>query len=125
MKRFILVLFMASFLLAIEQVPRQSNAAVNEKSDTSNEAKRLEPRSSSPAVRQESRTTVQSKEKQRDQFQDKNSDGVNDRREDDFQSIKTRKSRHKDLFGRKEPAPPEKKPGEAPSREEKQPEKKK
>lgn len=124
MKKLLMILFMASFLLAIEQVPRRSNAAANERPDTSSEVKRTEPRRTTVMTEKESGIKVQKIEKERDRFQDKNSDGVNDRREEDFQNIKTRKSRHKDLVGPKEPVPPTKKPVEAPSKEEKQPDKK-
>lgn len=119
MKRLLLFLFTASLLFAIEQVPRQAGAGSDDKPKPESTVRQAAPRAGS-----ESRTTVQKTDKERDRFQDKNSDGVNDRREHDFQNIKTLKSRFKELFGRKE-AEPAKKPAPSPKQEEKQPEKKK
>jgi hypothetical protein len=84
---------MASMLFAIKQVPRQTvthSATVSEsKVETKQEA------------RVQENNVVQKKEREQDRFIDKNSNGVNDRREDDFQNIKTKKSKHKDLYDRK------------------------
>jgi len=115
MKKVLLLLFMVNIMLAIEQVPRQRGAGDDKKSETKSEVKQNDSRNST----RDTRITVQNGEKQPDRFQDTNSNGVNDRREDDFQSIKTKKSKYKELFGKKGDQV-EKKQRENPPREEKE-----
>jgi hypothetical protein len=94
MKRVMLLLFMTSMLFAIKQVPRQTgthNANNSEfKIETNQEAKT------------QKNGVVQKREREQDRFIDRNSNGVNDRREDDFQNIKTKKSKHKELLDKKD-----------------------
>jgi len=124
MKKILLLLFMVNIMLAIEQVPRQRIAGDDKKLETKSEVKQNDSRNSTRDARSETRTTVQNGEKQPDRFQDTNSNGVNDRREDDFQSIKTKKSKYKELFGKKDDQA-EKKQRENPPREEKESDRKK
>jgi hypothetical protein len=100
MKYFLLILLMVNMLLAIEQVPRRSSTAETKESEIGIEAKQSATNSDARKNEVRERTIVQEKEKQRDLFIDNNSNGVNDRREDDFQSIKTKKSKHKDKIDR-------------------------
>lgn len=94
MKKLILLLFIASMLFAIKEVPRQTGTH-----NANNSESRIE-------TKQEAKTqknnVVQKREREQDRFIDRNSNGVNDRREDDFQNIKTKKSKHKELFDKKD-----------------------
>ncbi|UCD19745.1 MAG: hypothetical protein JSU64_00990 [candidate division WOR-3 bacterium] len=128
MKKLFLLLFMAHILFAIEQVPRQKSSADDKKGTTNSEVRSSKSRTGEQVVRKETKITAQSGEKQPDRFQDKNSNGVNDRREDDFQSIKTKKSKYKELFGKKDrqtEKKPEKKRKASPPKEDREPEKRK
>ncbi len=93
MKRLIVVLFMATMLFAIKQVPRQTDTHSANISESKTETKQ--------ELRVQKNNVVQKSEREQDQFIDRNSNGVNDRREDDFQNIKTRKSKHKELYKEK------------------------
>lgn len=111
MKRIILFLCLASMMFAIEQVPRQTSSAENNESQIRVEAKQeTESQSDMQGKRTTQTSSLEKRERQQDQFQDKNSNGVNDRREDDFQNIKTKKSKHKDLLDRKDVKRVEKRP---------------
>ncbi len=125
MKKFMLLLFMASMLLAIEQVPRQGNSEEEKKSGVKVEAKQPSPRTGSRGTRTQRTTVVQKNDREQDRFQDSNSNGVNDRREDDFQNIKTKKSKYKELIDKKKVEQTKKKQPEVPQREKREPEKKK
>lgn len=81
MKKFLLLLCFASFLFALKTVPRTSTTS-DDKS-----AARTE-------VVQSSKTKKDNDTK-KDRFQDADSNGVNDHREDDFQRIKQLKTKHK------------------------------
>ena len=98
MKYLLLILLMANLLLAIEQVPRRNGPSETKKSDISIEEKQSTTNSDARRNEARDRVVVQKEEKQRDLFIDNNSNGVNDRREDDFQSIKSKKSKHKDMI---------------------------
>jgi len=98
MKYLLLILLMANMLLAIEQVPRRSSSSETKKSEISIETKQSTANSDARTNEARERIVVQKEEKPRDLFIDNNSNGVNDRREDDFQSIKTKKSKHKDMI---------------------------
>lgn len=124
MKKFMLLLFMVSMLLAIEQVPRQSNSEEEKKSGVKVETKQPSARTDSRA-RTQSTNVAQRNDREQDRFQDSNSNGVNDRREDDFQNIKTKKSKYKELIDRKKVEQTKKKQPEVPQREKREPEKKK
>jgi hypothetical protein len=100
MKYIFMIFLMASMLLAIEQVPRRTNSAVEKKSENIVEVKKAEAKTDTRRDDIRLKTNVQKSEKQPDRFIDKNSNGVNDRREDDFQNIKTKKSKHKDIIER-------------------------
>jgi len=120
MKYLLVILLMANVLLAIEQVPRSTNSSQTNKSEVRVEAKKSEANSDSRTNEARERTVVQKKEKQRDQFIDNNSDGVNDRREDDFQNIKTKKSKYKEKFDKpevKRAEPKQKERSSTPTRE--------
>ena len=97
-----MILLMANMLLAIEQVPRHRTSSGTKKSETRVEARVSQTESENRATEIRERAIVQKKEKERDRFVDKNSNGVNDRREDDFRNIKTKKSKHKEKFDRPE-----------------------
>jgi hypothetical protein len=81
---------MASMLFAIKQVPRQTGTQKVDNSESKIEIKQ--------ETKAEKSKVVQKREREQDRFIDKNSNGVNDRREDDFQNIKTKKSKHKELL---------------------------
>jgi hypothetical protein len=103
MKRIILLLCLASMMFAIKQVPRQTSSAENNESQIRVEAKQeTKSQSDIQGKRTTKTSSIEKRERQQDQFQDKNSNGVNDRREDDFQNIKTKKSKHRDLIDRKD-----------------------
>jgi hypothetical protein len=102
MKYLLIILFMANVLLAIEQVPRRRTSPGTKESEKRVEVRASQTNSDSRATEIRERAIVQKKEKQRDRFVDKNSNGVNDRREDDFRNIKTKKSKHKEKFDRPE-----------------------
>ncbi len=115
-----MIFFMTNVLLAIEQVPRRNSTTDADKSESKMETKQSSVNSESRTIEARERTVVQKKERERDQFIDNNSNGVNDRREDDFQSIKTKKSKYKEKLDkpevkRVEPKQQERKP--APARE--------
>lgn len=93
MKRLIVVLFMATMLFAIKQVPRETDTHGANISESKTETKQ--------ELRVQKNNVVQKSEREQDQFIDRNSNGVNDRREDDFQNIKTKKSKHKELYKEK------------------------
>ena len=97
-----MILLLANVLLAIEQVPRRRTSPGMKESEKRIEARASQTDSDSRASEARERTIVQKKEKQRDRFIDENSNGVNDRREDDFRNIKTKKSKHKEKFDRPE-----------------------
>jgi hypothetical protein len=80
-------------LFAVKQVPRQTSTHRVNTAESKVETKQ--------EVRVQKTNVVQKSEREQDRFIDKNSNGVNDRREDDFQNIKTKKSKHKDLYDRK------------------------
>ncbi|MGB7055280.1 MAG: hypothetical protein WBE28_08165 [bacterium] len=120
MKYLLVILLMANVLLAIEQVPRRTNSSETNKSEVRVEAKKSETNSDSRTNEARERTVVQKKEKERDRFIDNNSNGVNDRREDDFQNIKTKKSKHKEKLDKpevKRAAPNQKERSSTPTRE--------
>ena len=102
MKYLLMILLLANVLLAIEQVPRRRTSPGMKESEKRIEARASQTDSDSRASEARERTIVQKKEKQRDRFIDENSNGVNDRREDDFRNIKTKKSKHKEKFDRPE-----------------------
>lgn len=102
MKIFLMILLMANVLLAIEQVPRRRNSPGTKESEERIEIQASQTGSDSRASEVRERAVVQKKEKQRDRFVDENSNGVNDRREDDFRNIKTKKSKHKEKLDRPE-----------------------
>jgi hypothetical protein len=124
MKKIVLLLFMASVLFALEQVPRQKNSGDDNETRANSEVRPSDSRTSTRQLRNDTKITAQNDKKQPDRFQDKNSNGVNDRREDDFQSIKTKKSRYKELFGKKDDQT-EKKQKENTPREDRESERKK
>jgi hypothetical protein len=102
MKYLLIILFMANVVIAIEQVPRRRTSAGARESEKRVEVRVSQTNSDSRASEAHEKAIVQKKEKQRDRFVDKNSNGVNDRREDDFRNIKTKKSKHKEKFDRPE-----------------------
>ena len=102
MKILLMILLMANLLLAIEQVPRRRTSSEMKESEKRVEARTSQTDTDSRANETRERTIVQKKEKQRDRFIDENSNGVNDRREDDFRNIKTKKSKHREKFDRPE-----------------------
>ncbi len=113
-----MIFFMTNVLLAIEQVPRRNSTTDADKSESKMETKQSSVNSESRTIEARERTVVQKKERERDQFIDNNSNGVNDRREDDFQSIKTKKSKYKEKLDkpevkRVEPKQQERKPAPA------------
>lgn len=81
MKKVIVLLCFASFLFAVRTVPR-SNEASDTKSPT-----RIE-------VVQSTRDKKDD-DTRKDRFQDADSNGVNDQREDDFRKIKLLRTKHK------------------------------
>ena len=124
MKRFMLLLCLASMLLAIEQVPRQDNSKEEKNPPVQLDNGRTSVRTGSRDVRAQDIKVVQRNDREQDRFQDSNSNGVNDRREDDFQSIKTKKSKYKELIDKKKIQETRKKPPETPPRDKREPEKK-
>jgi len=120
MKYLLMIFLMVNVLLAIEQVPRRTNTSDPDKSEVKVETGQSGVISDSRTNEARERTVVQKKERERDQFIDNNSNGVNDRREEDFQTIKTKKSKYKEKLDRQEikrvePKQKERKP--APARE--------
>jgi len=124
MKKFMVFIFLASMLFAIEQVPRQGNSE-EEKSSLKTESKQPTVRLSSRGTGTQEQNVIQRSDREQDRFQDSNSNGVNDRREDDFQNIKTKKSKYKELIDKKRVEEAKRKPPEPPKRDKKEPEKKK
>jgi hypothetical protein len=102
MKYFLIILLMANVLLAIEQVPRRRTSSGIKESENIVETRASQTNSDSRAVEARENAVVQKKEKERDRFIDEDSNGVNDRREDDFRNIKTKKSKYKEKFDRPE-----------------------
>ena len=100
MKYLFLIFLMANMLLAIEQVPRRTSSTAEKRSETTVESRKSETNLDTQMDRTREKTAVQRNEPQRDQFIDENSNGVNDRREDDFQDIKTKSSKHKSIIER-------------------------
>jgi hypothetical protein len=125
MKKFMLLLFLTSMLLAIEQVPRQGNSEEEKKSTVKVDAKQSSGRTISRDTRTQSQNVIQRNDREHDRFQDSNSNGVNDRREDDFQNIKTKKSKYKELIDRKKAQETKREPPEPPKRDSNEAEKKK
>ncbi len=117
MKKIMILIFAANLLLAIEQVPRQRESADKDTNQNTEVRTRESKKNPLEAIRNAG-SAVMKTLAQPDRFQDKDSNGVNDRREEDFQNIKTRKSRFKELLGKKE-TEPEKKKGDVPPRTEK------
>jgi hypothetical protein len=107
MKYLLMILLVANMLLAIEQVPHRTNSTTAEDSETTINAKQSGPASGIRKIELREKTYVQKKELQPDVFIDNNSNGVNDRREDDFQIIKTKKSKHKDMIEQQQVERPE------------------
>ena len=118
MKKIMILIFVANLLLAIEQVPRQRESEDKDTNPTTEVRTREAKKNPLEAIR-DAGSAVMKTLTQPDRFQDKDSNGVNDRREEDFQNIKTRKSKFKDLLGKKE-TEPEKKKGEVPPRTDKE-----
>jgi hypothetical protein len=102
MRYLLIILLMANVLFAIEQVPRRRTSPGTKESEKRVETRASQTNSNSRVGEEHEKAIVQKKEKQRDRFVDKNSNGVNDRREDDFRNIKTKKSKHKEKFDRPE-----------------------
>jgi long-subunit acyl-CoA synthetase (AMP-forming) len=120
MKYLFLIILMANMLLGIEQVPRRTSSTAEKRSELVVDSRRSGASADTQTDRIREKTVVQRSEQQRDQFIDKNSDGVNDRREDDFQDIKTKKSKHKDIIERPKTErvePQQKEKTSAPARE--------
>jgi hypothetical protein len=93
MKKIVIFIFFVSLLFAVKQVPRPSNRNTEDES----------PRTVEPIQRRE---VVQERiddrdNKQKDYFQDSDSNSINDRREDDFQEIKGLKTKFKDFLKKK------------------------
>ncbi len=101
-----MILLMANMLLAIEQVPRRTTSTDKDTREVATEVKQVKKSNDDQEGRPVERA-VEKKEKQQDRFIDNNSNGVNDRREDDFQTIKTKKSKHKDMIDRQKVERPE------------------
>jgi hypothetical protein len=115
-----MILCVTNMLLAIEQVPRRESSSETKTVELRMNAEKAEVNSGSWVNEVHERTIVQKKEKERDQFIDNNSNGVNDRREDDFQNIKTKKSKYKEKFDKPEvrrAEPKQKERTSAPARE--------
>ncbi len=85
MKRFIVFVFFASLLFAVETVPRTKTTG-DETSKGKTEVVVTE------------KTRKSKSEKEKDSIIDADSNSVNDQREDDLQKIKWLKSRFRDLF---------------------------
>jgi hypothetical protein len=102
MKSFLLILLLANLLLAIEQVPRRNTAVEKKKSDVVVESEQPKAQNSVRSNETSDKNIVQKKETRQDPFIDTNSNGVNDRREDDFQNIKTKRSKYRDLFDKQD-----------------------
>ena len=93
MKRFLLIIYIASLLFAIEPVPRTKKTGDDKTSKTKTEI-----------VTGKSKKQVLHKDKstsKRDSIVDVDSNSVNDQREHDLQQIKWLKSRFRDLFKKK------------------------
>lgn len=120
-----LLLFLTSILLAIEQVPRQGISEEEKKSAVKVDVTQSPGRTISRDTRTQNQNVIQRNDREQDRFQDSNSNGVNDRREDDFQNIKTKKSKYKELIDKKRVEEAKRKPPEPPKRDKKEPEKKK
>jgi len=120
-----LLLFLTSMLLAIEQVPRQVNSEDEKNPPVQLEKSKTSGRTGSRDTRTQEMKVVQRNDREQDHFQDSNSNGVNDRREDDFQNIKTKKSKYKELIDKKKVEQTKKKQAETPRQDRKEPDKKK
>ncbi len=93
MKRFLLLIYIASLLFAIESAPRAKRSGDDKTSKTKTEI-----------VSDESKKQVIHKAKstsKRDSIIDVDSNSVNDQREHDLQKIKWLKSKFRDLFKKK------------------------
>lgn len=93
MKRFLLIIYIASLLFAIEPVPRTKKTGDDKASKTKTEIV------TDKAKKQVLRTDKSASK--RDSIVDVDSNSVNDPREKDLQQIKLMKSKFKDLFKKK------------------------
>ena len=115
MKSFLLILLLANLLHAIEQVPRRSAVSEKKRPDVVVEVEQPKKQSGAQFDETREKSIVQKKETRQDPFVDTNSNGVNDRREEDFQNIKTKRSKYRDLFDKQDTNRAEEKHKEKPS----------
>lgn len=115
MKSFLLILLLANLLHAIEQVPRRSAVSEKKRPDVVVEVEQPKKQSGAQFDEMREKSIVQKKETRQDPFVDTNSNGVNDRREEDFQNIKTKRSKYRDLFDKQDTDRAEEKYKEKPS----------
>ncbi len=82
MKRYIILVFLASLLFGVKPVPRNNGDDKDKKTKTEKVIK----------------TSNKTEKKEKDRFIDNNANGVNDQREKDLQKIKQLHSKHKNLL---------------------------
>jgi hypothetical protein len=92
MKKFILLIFIASLLFAVQPVPRKN------KTSSDNKPKINVVNKGKPSYY----TQNPAKTKGHDRFEDADSNSINDKREDDFQKIKKMNSKFKDKYKKKD-----------------------
>jgi hypothetical protein len=92
MKKFILLLFVATMVFAVQTVPRSTTTDSNDKTNKESVIKE------SPHYFVQKQT----QNKGQDRFEDADSNSVNDQRENDFQKIKTLNSKFKDKYQKKD-----------------------
>jgi len=88
MKRFIVLIFLASLLFGVKPVPRNKN----------NDNKNQKTKTEKVIKSNQQSDKKNSKQKDKDDFIDIDANGVNDQRESDLQKIKQLHSKHKNLL---------------------------
>ena len=97
MNKLIILLFLGSLLFAVQPVVRNTNRTTRNDDKIKNEDVVKENKDDKVIIKKDDKDDDKNNDK-KDRFQDADSNGVNDQREDDLQKIKNLNTKFKDLI---------------------------